>query len=165
MIEGELEAKRTEWVRDRQEAETKRAALRDQYAEVKEQRERLVAAGEDGTCPTCERPLHDHYRSVLDHFDEQMDNLIADGKYFTSRIEQLEEMPAEVRELDERRRTTFEDVGKLERRLAKVQLAVQELSGLTRDLHAREQRYAQVRKDREAIPAGYDAARHVAARA
>ncbi|MEO5815470.1 MAG: SMC family ATPase [Gemmatimonadaceae bacterium] len=164
LMEGELEGKRTEWVRDRQEAETKRAALRDQYTEVKEQRERLIAAGEDGTCPTCERPLHDHYRSVLDHFDEQMDNLIADGKYFTSRIEQLEEMPTEVRELDERRRTAFEDVGKLERRLAKVQLAVQELSGLTRDLHARELRYEQVRKDREGIPGGYDAVRHVAAR-
>ena len=164
LMEGELEAKRTEWVRDRQEAETKRSALREQYAEVKEHRERLVAAGEDGECPTCERPLHDHYRTVLDHLDDQMDNLVADGKYFNSRIEQLEEMPGEVRELDERRRTTFDDVGKLERRLAKVQLAVQELAGLTRDLHARELRYEQVRKDREAIPGGYDAVRHAAVR-
>ncbi len=164
LVEGELEAKRTEWVRDRQEADTKRAALRDLYAEVKEHRERLIAAGEDGACPTCERPLHDHYRTVLDHLDEQMDNLVQDGKYFTSRIEQLEEMPAEVRELDERRRTSFDDVGKLERRLAKVQLAVQELSGLSRDLHAREQRFEQVRTDREAIPDGYDPARHAAAK-
>ena len=164
LVEGELEAKRTEWVRDKQEADTKRAALRDLYAEVKEHRERLIAAGEDGACPTCERPLHDHYRTVLDHLNEQMDNLVQDGKYFTSRIEQLEDMPAEVRELDERRRTSFDDVGKLERRLAKVQLAVQELSGLSRDLHAREQRFEQVRADREAIPDGYDPARHAAAK-
>ena len=164
LVEGELEAKRTEWVRDRQEADTKRTALREQYAEVKEQRERLVAAGEDGTCPICERALLDHYRSVLDHFDEQMVSLIADGKYFNSRIEQLEEMPADVRELDERRRATFDEVGKLERRLAKVQLAVQELTSLGRDLHAREQRFAQVRADREQIPGGYDAARHGEAR-
>jgi exonuclease SbcC len=164
LVEGELEAKRTEWVRDRQEADTKRTALREQYAEVKEQRERLITAGEDGTCPICERALHDHYRSVLDHFDEQMANLVADGKYFTSRIEQLEEMPADVRELDERRRSTFEEVGKLERRLAKVQLAVQELTSVTRDLHTREQRFAQVQADRESIPGGYDAVRHAAAR-
>ncbi|MEO8624559.1 MAG: SMC family ATPase, partial [bacterium] len=89
LVEGELEAKRTEWVRDRQEADTKRTALREQYTDVKEQRERLITAGEDGTCPICERALHDHYRSVLDHFDEQMAGLIADGKYFTARIEQL----------------------------------------------------------------------------
>jgi exonuclease SbcC len=164
LVEGELEAKRTEWVRDRQEAETKRTTLRQQYAEVKEQRERLVAAGETGTCPTCERPLHDHYRSVLDHFDELLDNYVSDGKYFTSRIEQLEEMPVEVRELDERRRATFDEVGKQERRLAKVQLAVQELAQLTRDLQSREQRYEQVQRDREAVPSGYDAVRHAAAR-
>jgi len=164
LVQGELEAKRTEWVRDRQEAETKHVALRQQYAEVKENRERLVALGEDGECPICERTLNDHYRTVLDHLDGQLDALVADGKYYKSRLEQLEEMPLEIRELDERRRDTFEDVGKLERRLAKVQLAVQELGQLSRELTAKEQRYHQVRHDREQIPVGYDATRHAAAR-
>jgi exonuclease SbcC len=164
LVEGELEAKRTEWVRDRQEAETKRHALLDQYAEAREHRERLVQAGEDGACPTCERPLHDHYRTVLDHLDEQLEALVVDGRYFKSRLEQLEEMPPEVRELDERRRTAFDDVSKLERRLAKVQLAVQELGQVARDLATKEQRFAQVRAEREQIPGGYDAARHASLR-
>jgi exonuclease SbcC len=164
LVEGELEAKRTEWVRDRQEAETKRRALLDQYAEAREHRERLVQAGEDGACPTCERPLHDHYRTVLDHLDEQLEALVVDGRYFKSRLEQLEEMPPEVRELDERRRTAFDDVSKLERRLAKVQLAVQELGQVARDLATKEQRFAQVRAEREQIPGGYDAARHASLR-
>jgi len=164
LVEGELEAKRTEWVRDRQEAETKRRALLDQYGEARQTRERLVQAGEDGTCPTCERPLHDHYRKVLDHLDEQIDTLVADGKYFKGRLEQLEDMPPEVRELDERRRAVFDDVSKLERRLTKVQLAVQELGQTTRDLTLKEQRFTLVRSEREQIPGGYDAARHAAAR-
>ena len=109
-----------------------------------------MQAGEDGECPTCERTLHDHYRTVLDRLDEQIDALVADGKYFKSRLEQLEEMPDEVRELDERRRAVFDEVSKLERRLAKVQLAVQELAQVTRDLNAKDQRLAQVRRDREA---------------
>ncbi|HEY2065160.1 MAG TPA: SMC family ATPase [Gemmatimonadaceae bacterium] len=164
LVQGELEAKRTEWVRDRQEAETKHVALRQQYAEVKENRERLVATGEQGVCPTCERPLHDHYRTVLDHFDELMEALVQDGKYFKQRLEQLEEMPDEVRELDERRRKTFDEVSKLERRLTKVQLAVQELTQLTRELQSKEQRFEQLRRDRESIPATYDAVRHAAAK-
>jgi exonuclease SbcC len=151
-------------VRDRQEAETKRRALLDQYAEAREHREQLVRAGEDGECPTCERPLHDHYRTVLDRLDEQIEALVADGKYFKSRLEQLEEMPEEVRELDERRRAAFDEASKLERRLAKVQLAVQELAQLTRDLHSKELRFQQVRHDREQIPGGYDAVRHAQAR-
>jgi len=164
LVAGELEAKRTEWVRDRQEAETKHVALRQQYAEVKENRERLVSTGEEGECPTCERPLRDHYRLVLEHFDEQLEALVQDGRYFKARVEQLDEMPAEIREMDERRRATFDEVSKLERRLTKVQLAVQELAQLTRDLTAREQRLGEVRAERESIPSGYDAVRHAAAR-
>ena len=164
LVEGELENKRTEWVRDRQEAETRRGALREQYAEVKEQRELLMTAGEDGTCPTCERPLHDHFRSVLDHFDEQMAELTTTGRYFNSRIEQLEEMPVEVRELDERRRQTFEEVEGLGRRLVRVQSEVQELVLNTRELAVRQQRLEQVRTELATIPGGYDAARHAAAR-
>lgn len=163
-VQGELEARRTEWVRDRQEAETKHVALRQQYAEVNENRQRLLATGEDGQCPTCERPLHDHYRTVIDHFDEQLETLKADGRYFKARLEQLEEMPPEIRELDERRRTVFEEVGRLERRLAKVQLAVQELGQLARELQGKEQRFEQVRREREAIPGSYDAERHASAR-
>lgn len=163
-VQGELEARRTEWVRDRQEAETKHVALRQQWVEISENRARIMESGEDGMCPTCERPLHDHYRTVIDHMDEQLETLKADGRYFKARLEQLEDMPPEIRALDEKRRSVFEEVGRLERRLAKVQLAVQELSQLVRELQAKEQRFEQVRRDRESIPGGYDAARHVAAR-
>ncbi|HEX6058479.1 MAG TPA: SMC family ATPase [Gemmatimonadaceae bacterium] len=159
-LQGVLEARRTEWVRDRQEAETKRQALRAQYQELKENRERLVQAGEEGMCPTCNRPLGGHYRGVLDLLDEQVETVRVDGAYYKSRLEQLEEMPEDVKQLDERRRTTFQEVGTLERRLAKVQLAVGELSQVARDLAVREQRHAQLLAELESVPAGYDPARH-----
>lgn len=158
--EGTLEAKRTEWVRDRQEAETKRNALRSQYAELREQRERLVAAGEQGTCPTCARPLENQFRVVLDDLDGQIETVRVDGKYFTQRLEQLQEMPDTVRQLDEQRRAVFQEASMLERRLAKVQLAVQERMQLVRDLTAKEQRQAALQRDLAAIPVGYDAVRH-----
>jgi len=102
--QGNLELRRTEWVRDRQEAETRRNALRAQYAELRDQRDRLVARGEQGVCPTCQRPLLDHYRQVLDVLDNQIEAISADGMYFKSRLEQLETMPDHVAELDDDRR-------------------------------------------------------------
>ncbi len=158
--EGRLEARRTEWVRDTQEADTKRQALRVQYAELKEQRERLVAAGEDGICPTCARPLGGHFRAVLDLLDGQLETVRVDGNYYRNRLEQLTDMPEDVKMLDERRRATFDDVGKLERRLAKVQHAVQELGQLRREVAAKEQRQESLRTDLEALPVGYDSVRH-----
>jgi DNA repair protein SbcC/Rad50 len=161
---GRLEARRTEWVRDRQEAETKRDALRRQYAELKTQRDRIVDLGEDGACPVCTRPLDQHFRGVLEHFDDQLETIAVDGKFYNTRLDQLEEMPDEVKALDEARRALTAEVGTLERRLAKVQAAVQELTQLTKDIGAKEQRHEAVRRDLAAIPPGYDGARHAALR-
>ena len=158
--EAALEAKRTEWVRDKQEAETKRQALLTQYGELREQRDRLVQAGEEGICPICNRPLGGHFRSVLDMLDEQLETVRVDGKYYKSRLEQLEETPAEVTALEDGRRQAYEEATRLERRLAKCQTAVVELAQLERDIAAKVQRHEQVHADLQAVPAGYDARRH-----
>lgn len=160
LVDGQLEARRTEWVRDRQEAETKRQALREQYAELKQQRDRLAAAGEEGICPTCARPLAGSLRSVLELLDSQMETVRVDGNYYKKRVEQLHEMPEDVRELDERRRALTQEVSTLERRLMKVQLAVQELAQLGGEIGLKEQRLAALVRELDAIPAGYDPTRH-----
>lgn len=158
--QGKLELRRTEWVRDRQEAETRRNALRAQWSELKDQRDRLVARGEQGVCPTCQRPLLDHYRQVLDVLDSQLETVSADGSYFRARLEQLETMPDDVAELDDERRRIAAEVSTLERKLAQTQMKVQQLEHLARDIAAREQRHAALVQDLATIPAGYDRARH-----
>ena len=158
--QGLLEARRTEWVRDRQEAQTKRESLRQQYAELKHQRDRVVALGEDGECPTCSRPLGGSLHTVVDHLDEMIETVNVDGSYYKARVEQLEQMPEDVQQLDEKRRGLVQEVGTLERRLAKVQLAVQELTTIVRDIAAKQQRMVQMQRDISKIPGGYDAARH-----
>jgi exonuclease SbcC len=160
--QGKLELRRTEWVRDRQEAETRRNALRAQYTELKDQRDKLVALGDQGMCPTCQRPLGDHYRQVLDLLDSQLETVSADGSYFKSRLEQLEGMPEDVAALDEQRRALQQNVGALERRLARVQMSVQQLEHVGREFAAKEQRHDALVKELGEIPGGYDRAQHTA---
>jgi exonuclease SbcC len=157
---GQLELKRTEWVRDRQEAETRRNALRAQYQDLRDQRDKLVALGDEGTCPTCQRPLGDHYRQVLDLLDSQLETVSADGSYFKSRLEQLEAMPDDVAALDEQRRKVQNDITLLERRLLRVQVAVQKVEQVGRELTSKEQRHDALVKELTEIPGGYDRARH-----
>ncbi|MCC7195203.1 MAG: SMC family ATPase [Gemmatimonadaceae bacterium] len=164
-VQGRLELRRTDWVRDRQEAETRRNALRTQYAELRDQRGRLVARGEQGVCPTCQRPLLEHYRQVLDLLDNQMESVNADGSYYRARLEQLDAMPGDLVELDNERRRVQQDVSAIERRLARTQASVQQLEHVERDIAAREQRHAALVRDLVAVPGGYDAARHRAVEA
>jgi len=157
--QGELEARRTEWVRDRQDADTKLHDLRRQYLEVQEQRERVISLGADGACPTCSRELGDHLHTVVEHLTETSETLRVDGAYYRNRYEQLSEMPANVRALDERRRALTGETAALERKLARVQLAVQELGGLVRDMSTKERRLEQMRRDISVIARGFDATR------
>jgi len=93
-----LSERRTEWVRDRQDAETKRQALRDQYREAKEQHDMLQQLGPEGICPTCQRPLGTHHAEVVALLERQLEEIEINGRFFRRRVEQLEGEPPEVRE-------------------------------------------------------------------
>jgi exonuclease SbcC len=157
--QGLLEAKRTEWVRDRQDAETKLTDLRRQWAEVKEQRERVISLGADAACPSCSRALGESLHTVVEHLTEMSETLRVDGLYYKTRFEQLSEMPAEVKALDERRRVLTNESAALERKLARVQLAVHELTGVVREITAKQRRVEQMRRDIAILSKGFDAAR------
>jgi exonuclease SbcC len=161
-LQGRLEMRRTEWVRDRQEAETRRNALRTQYQELREQKDRLKAAGEEGKCPTCSRQLGDHYRSVMDFLETQLEAVSADGLYFRQRLEQLEGMPEDVAALDEERRQAMQEVSALERKLARTQVAVGQLDQLAHELAQKEHRHIALAAELGALPGGYDRGRHQA---
>ncbi|MBA3556993.1 MAG: SMC family ATPase [Gemmatimonadaceae bacterium] len=156
----ELEVRRTDWTRDQQEASTKRETLRKQYAELKEQREQLKRAGPDGICPTCMRPLGTNFQSVLELLGDQMETVLVDGRYYKDRLEQLTQRPEELVVLEERRRALYEDLTSVERRLTKIQVAIQEKAQLSAELQAKEKREALLTSELDTIPAGYDAHSH-----
>jgi exonuclease SbcC len=160
-----LETLRTEWVRDRQEAETKLQELRRQYADVKQQRDRIIELGAEGVCPTCNRVLGANFRSVIAQLGEQLETLQVDGQYYRDREAQLAATPTGVADLEEQRRGKAAGLTALERRLAKVQAAVHELPGLLRDITAKNQRREEMLAEINSISDLYDGARHAHVRA
>lgn len=164
-VQGKLEERRTTWVRTRQEAQTKLTALLQQHLDLRIQLEKVESLGPDGACPTCSRVLGETFDTVVEGVKEQIEAVTIDGKYFRSRVDQLEEMPDDVKQLGERRRVLTQEVGALERGLAKVQSAVQELTVTSRELALKEQRHAQLLQEIASVPGGFDAARHSVVRA
>jgi exonuclease SbcC len=154
------ETARTEWVRDRQEAETRRDALRVQYADIKAQRDRIIDAGEDGTCPTCSRPLGTHFREMLETLDAQLRSVTADGSFYKSRVEQLASPPDALAGLDARRRSVAEEVSALERSAAELKGLTREHAASNRDLARQQERVANVQAQVAGLPSGYDRQRH-----
>ena len=158
--EKALDAARTEWVRDRQEAETRIDQLKLQLADVKKQKEILLSEGENGTCPICARPLGDHYRTVLDSLEEQLSSITENGRYFRNRVKQLSSPPPDVADRETTKVTAAKSVTFLEARQVLIQSELQELKSIDAELVDRDAKLVALKGEITRAPAGYSPEKH-----
>jgi exonuclease SbcC len=158
--EAELEEQKTAWLRDKQDANTKLLGYRDRGHELREQIRQVREMGTEGPCPTCGRPLGADFERILDEMEDQWAAVVQDGKWWKSRVDQLEDKPEEVAALEEKVRELGEQVDAAARKHTRCEEAVKELTSLRAEQGQREARRAEVRTQLEAVPTGYQAARH-----
>jgi exonuclease SbcC len=163
--ERAVEEQRAEWARDRQDAETKRQQLRDQWRDVKEQRDKIAELGPDGACPTCQRPLGREYEAVLGLLDRQLEDITINGNFFKQRMDQLAEAPEAVRAAEQVRDATREEAGRASERAGALRAQAEERALALARREADAKRAAELEARLAARPTGYDAARHDAVRA
>ncbi len=156
----DVEAARTAWVRDAQDARTRRQGLVDQYTELREQRQRLVKAGPEGDCPTCTRPLGAEYDKVLGLLDRQIEEVVSNGNYYKQRIEQLQQEPAELDELERRRLELERQQAEVSTELGRLEAQVQEAARLGDEQQRLLARVRELEAELGQVPEVYDEARH-----
>jgi exonuclease SbcC len=151
---------RTAWVRDAQDARTKRQGLLDQYQELKEQRQRIVTAGPEGDCPTCARPLGAEYGKVLGVLDRQMEEVVANGNFYKQRIEQLQLEPRELDETDRRRVALEQELSEVTGEAGRLDALAQEGRSLRHEGERLIRRISDLEASLGPLPRPYDEARH-----
>jgi exonuclease SbcC len=156
--------RRSTWDRDLQDARTKREALRDQYRDLKEQLDRITAAGPDGACPTCARPLGAEYDKVIGVLDRQLEEVRFNGNYYKSRIDQLTAEPAELHALELQREAAEKALAEASGVLGRLQAQAQEGPALRTELARLEARAADLEQQAQQGPANYDPNRHAEVR-
>jgi exonuclease SbcC len=154
------ETARTTWVRDAQDARTKRQGLLDNYQELKEQRERLVKAGPKGDCPTCNRPLGAEYQKVLELLDRQLEEVKSNGNYYKQRIEQLQQEPADLDEIERRRVTLEGELSGATAELGRLEAQLQEGATLAGERDSLASRTGEVEAALALVVGSYDEKRH-----
>lgn len=164
VAERMLEQERTAWEREKQYAETKRAELRTQYRDVKQERDRIVELGPEGTCPTCRRPLGPEYGAVLELLDNQLRAIVENGDYFRKRVDQLVEAPDKVRIAEAARDALLDEGRRMSERAGALRAQAEERSRAMGERVGALDRSAAIARRLAARPAGYDGARHDAVR-
>jgi exonuclease SbcC len=158
----EAEEQRTAWVRDAQDAQTKRQGLLEQYQDLKEQRQRIVKAGADGVCPTCTRPLGDEYARVLDLLDRQMEEVRSNGNFYKQRIEQLQQEPVTLTEVERRRLQLEQELTMATSELARLKAQAQEAGPLREEQNRLLLRVGELQGVLQQLLGSYDQERHEA---
>jgi exonuclease SbcC len=153
------------WVRDKQDAETKREHLLRQRGDVAKQLRRLRDTGPTVVCPTCGKPLGKEYDAVLEDLQAQLDEIVLQGKFYRKRIDQLAmEPPAlvEARRAWEQAETL---VTARTTATAKLEAALAERQRLEQERVAQQGRLAELEARLAAAPARYDEALHQSVKA
>jgi len=162
--EADEERAHTGWVRDRQDAETKRQSLREQYLEHQKHRESVEQAGPDGECPVCKRPLGVVYQEVVDTLDRQLEEIEVKGKFFKRRVEQLQDSPPDLQRAEERVRDARTATEEAVRAVGRCEDRVREHAEIAREVERLIQRRRELTERIAALPDSYDADRHDAVR-
>ena len=160
-VVAEREA-RAAWTRALQAATSHRDQLRVQHAALTAERDRLVALGAEGVCPTCTRALGDTLAPVITQYDERLAALLVEGRAATGQVTALAAEPAEVAKLAGELTLLTDRVRQLERDLAVMARDQAECARLDADLVATEAECDTLLARREALPTGYDAESHAA---
>jgi exonuclease SbcC len=156
----DAESARTAWVRDAQDARTKRQGLLEQYQELKEQRQRIVHAGPDGHCPTCARPLGAEYEKVLELLDRQSDEVVSNGNYYKQRIEQLQQEPSELDQLEQRRIELEQSLSEATAELGRLAAQAQESGSLREEQERLRARVRELEEKLAQLLGWYDEEQH-----
>jgi exonuclease SbcC len=157
-------ARRTDWVRDRQEVDTRRVQKREEYTDIKSQLDRLRELGPDAPCPTCLRPLGAGHATLIDELSDKLDALKLDGQYLKQRTEQLQPEPDDLRALDAVRAEHELALRALERKELKIEQALKEQIEKSRELAALEAQRDERGRAVAELAAEYDAVHHSAVR-
>ena len=158
------ESTRTAWVRDGQDAKTKRLALLDQYADLRQHRERIEQAGPDGKCPTCARPLGSEYELVLETLSTQLEEIKANGTYYKARVAQLEREPGESVEARRERKAGAKSHELAVQYATEMEAQIQQRQEWERDLREQGKRVTTLEQSLASLTDTYDTERHDAVR-
>lgn len=162
--QGAEESQRTGWVRDRQDAETKRESLAVQYRDIAKHQKGLVGLGPEGSCPMCNRALGTEFDSVIESLKLQLEEIEINGKFFQQRVKQLGDEPGEYVAAAARLKEATLSAEEVARKVSRCEALLGEREERGRELRERNKHRGDLKDQFEGLPDSYDADRHDAVR-
>lgn len=154
------EKARSDWTRQLSDAEAAARAARARLAEVAAHLEQLEAAGPDGACPTCERPLGDEFGKVTGQMAREMQTLNQQSVVASETGKTLSAEPEALRKLSSEIDAAERALPELREKEFQSRSAGDDLRKGRERLKAQQARMAALQEELARVPGGYDEAEH-----
>ena len=155
-VEAAVQKEREALSAGRHRAKAELGQIEAQKQEIAEKRKAIEAAGREGKCPTCQRPLADELPRVLAGFDAQLSRLDARAEKLRKTVATLEKEPEALTALSTLRQAL--DRQREERRIEREAASARnaELANCERDLAAKRKDAGRLGSELEKLPVGFD---------
>ncbi|PLS67799.1 MAG: hypothetical protein CV045_11525 [Cyanobacteria bacterium M5B4] len=114
--EEQIKLETARWQQTKAELEAKVSLEKQALAKAQKQHQTIIDAGEDGVCPTCERPLQEEYGNVVNGFLQQITECQQHISQWQLQIEQLAKKPATILELEQAQTLLLQELKQRENR-------------------------------------------------
>ncbi|MBI2842349.1 MAG: SMC family ATPase [Armatimonadetes bacterium] len=155
-VEAGLRKERESLSSARHRAQAELEQVSAQREEIVEKKRTIEDAGQDGKCPTCERPLAEELPRVLAGFDAQLSRLDSRIGKLRQRIAELEKEPEAVSALAKLLDTLTRTREEKRRERETAAMRNEQLAAYERDLAERREAVKSLKAELETIPSDFD---------
>lgn len=155
-VEERIRTLREERVAKQHSLTTEREQLEKQRSEIKTKHAQIEQAGEEGECPTCERPLGKELGSVLGRFEKEIEQINTRISDLEKELSHLSSYDSLIHQANTERDNLAAEYEKLQDLKAEVEATLKDCEKAAREIELKETEISRLRKRLSELPEGFD---------
>ncbi|MFQ3548249.1 MAG: SMC family ATPase [Armatimonadota bacterium] len=144
------------FISDKRDVETGIKHLNAELEKIMLKKEQIENAGENGVCPTCERPLSNELPIVLNNFDTQINDIKSRINDLENKKNDFEARKAEIANLQAKEKELAVSVDEYKKKLTLSESLKNEIKQLEEETAGRIVEAEKIKMEFEKIPTGFD---------
>ncbi|AFY75241.1 ATPase involved in DNA repair [Synechococcus sp. PCC 7502] len=159
-INLEIQTQTQTWQTTQAELKAKIKTEQQNLSKLANQQQVILAAGVEGICPTCERPLHSEYENVVEGFTSQLDHLRSHLKTWENELADLKQTPVALKSLQQTQTQIADLIKQQQQEELKISTDLTRFQLLQNQQNAKTQEIKQLQVQISHLPHSFDLDRY-----
>lgn len=151
-----IQAQTLAWQEEQADLKARIKAAQQNLKQIESQKGAIALAGHEGICPTCERPLHEEYDTVMDRFTTQTTHTQSHISEWQSQLDLLRSPPDRLAQLQAAQIQIDRDISQAQTHEKHLMADLAKQQVLERNLTDKQTEAARLKSEIQNIPDNFD---------